>query len=129
MMLKRKLAKKNALRSSVKRNGGNVARGSTRLRTRTDGLHEVEDGWFICMLIFCLISWMMLFISSLLVYVHKPFREERPWRIVWGISLVATTCTTLFLMWGYVEDWIIHPFRNHLRWKAEQRRATEGKLV
>ena len=41
---------------------------------RSDGLYEIEDGWFICMLILCIISWMMLFISS--VCVHTCARER-----------------------------------------------------
>ena len=41
---------------------------------RTDGLHELEDGWFICAVILCMIAWMMLFVSSVSASVGLGFR-------------------------------------------------------
>ena len=66
---------------------------------------------------------------QLLVYIHKPFREEGPWQIVWGASLFMSLSTTVFLSWSWIEDLIIFPIRSHLRWRAEQRRAESGKVV
>eukprot|EP00802_Teleaulax_amphioxeia_P022730 Tamp_23207.p2 GENE.Tamp_23207~~Tamp_23207.p2 ORF type:complete len:107 (-),score=6.14 Tamp_23207:369-689(-) len=94
MMLRKKLGRSRA--AAKRRNGGNVARGVRQRSNRSDGLYEIEDGWFICMLILCIISWMMLFISSLLLYVHKPFREEGPWQVVWTGSFLATLRCTVY---------------------------------
>jgi hypothetical protein len=37
--------------------------------SRSDGLHEIEDGWFICVMILSMIAWMMLFVSSVSAFV------------------------------------------------------------
>lgn len=126
MMLRKKLGRKSA---KTKRNGSTAARGARPRTSRSDGLHEIEDGWFICVMILSMIAWMMLFVSSLLLYVHKPFRQMGVWNTMWWISAIISLGSTLFLSWGWIDELIVFPIRSHLRYRAEQQRASSGKAV
>jgi|LauGreDrversion2_3_1035106.scaffolds.fasta_scaffold46457_1 hypothetical protein len=37
--------------------------------------------------------------------------------------------TTVYFLWGWIDDYIIYPIQCHLRWRAEQRRLDSGKAV
>jgi len=49
------------------------------------------------------------------------------------VRVLAAACmsisTTVFLLWGWIDDYIIYPIQCHLRWRAEQQRLDSGKAV
>uniref|UniRef100_A0A7S0HJH0 Uncharacterized protein n=1 Tax=Hanusia phi TaxID=3032 RepID=A0A7S0HJH0_9CRYP len=122
-------------RSGTTNKKNNRRVGRPRASVRRDALETLPVGsWLIVWAVIAFVSWMILWISTILyLTLPKPMYERHLRSSFWfwmiSVSFFCAMLSSVGIAWPWIGDTLYQHWRNHRRWREEEKRMQQGKFV